>query len=56
MGWLKDKFGLSWQVAPEEIVELLGDPNNAAGQRAMKAMLGMGKLDIAALKAAAAGT
>ena len=54
-GWLKDKYGLSWQIAPEEIAQLLGDPNNEAGQRAMKAMLGMGKLDIAALKAAAAG-
>ena len=54
-GWLKDKYGLSWQIAPEEIVELLGDPNNAAGQRAMKAMLGMKKLDLAALEAAADG-
>jgi len=54
-GWLKDRYGLSWQVAPEEIAQLLGDPDNEAGQRAMKAMLGMGKLDIAALKAAAAG-
>jgi len=54
-GWLKDKYGLSWQIAPEEIAQLLGDPDNEAGQRAMKAMLGMGKLDIAALKAAAAG-
>jgi len=54
-GWLKDKYGLSWQIAPEEIAQLLGDPDNEAGQRAMKVMLGMGKLDIAALKAAAAG-
>ena len=54
-GWLKDRYGLSWQIAPEEIAQLLGDPDNEAGQRAMKAMLGMGKLDIAALKAAAAG-
>ena len=54
-GWLKDKFGLSWQVVPEGWADLLGDPDNAAGQRAMKAMLGMKKLDIAALKRAAAG-
>ena len=54
-GWLKDKFGLSWQVVPVGWADLLGDPDNPAGQRAMKAMLGMKKLDIAALKRAAAG-
>ena len=46
-GWLKDKYGLSWQVAPTSISELIRHPN------AMKAMMGMKKLDIAALKAAA---
>jgi len=46
-GWLKDKFGLSWQVVPRDIAELTKHPN------AMKAMMGMKKLDIAALKAAA---
>jgi predicted 3-demethylubiquinone-9 3-methyltransferase (glyoxalase superfamily) len=52
-GWLKDKFGLSWQVAPEGMVEVLNDPDPARGERAMKAMFGMRKLDVAALRAAA---
>ena len=52
-GWLKDKFGLSWQVAPEGMEELLSDPDQARAQRAMAAMLGMKKLDIAAIEAAA---
>jgi predicted 3-demethylubiquinone-9 3-methyltransferase (glyoxalase superfamily) len=52
-GWLKDKFGLSWQVIPEEMETLLTDPDQARAQRAMKAMLGMGKIDVAALYAAA---
>ena len=55
-GWLKDKYGLSWQISPEGMDEVLGDPSSEKGQRAMKAMLGMVKLDIAALRAAAAGT
>ena len=51
-GWLKDKFGLSWQIVPEGFVEIMnGDPVRA--QRAMKVMLGMKKLDVAALEAAA---
>ena len=54
-GWLKDKFGLSWQVAPEGMVEVLNDPDPARGERAMKAMLGMKKLDVTALRAAADG-
>ncbi|MEY2476568.1 MAG: hypothetical protein QOG87_1883 [Actinomycetota bacterium] len=54
-GWLKDKFGLSWQVCPEGMVELLNDPDQARGQRAMQAMFGMKKLDLAALQAAADG-
>ncbi|HZX54749.1 MAG TPA: VOC family protein [Ilumatobacteraceae bacterium] len=54
-GWLKDKFGLSWQIAPQRIAKLLGNPNDEGGQRAMKAMMSMQKLDIAALEAAAAG-
>lgn len=54
-GWLKDKFGLSWQVIPAVLDELLADPDPERAQRAMRAMLGMGKLDIAALKAAADG-
>ncbi|MBK5332421.1 MAG: VOC family protein [Ilumatobacteraceae bacterium] len=52
-GWLKDKYGLSWQVAPEGMDAMLGDPKDERGQRAMKAMLGMKKIDIAALQAAA---
>jgi predicted 3-demethylubiquinone-9 3-methyltransferase (glyoxalase superfamily) len=53
-GWLKDRFGLSWQVVPRRLVELLADPDQDRSQRAMKAMLGMKKLDVAALEAAAA--
>jgi predicted 3-demethylubiquinone-9 3-methyltransferase (glyoxalase superfamily) len=52
-GWLKDKFGLSWQVVPSGMEQLLNDPHDGRGQRAMKAMLGMKKIDIAALQAAA---
>ncbi|HET6856777.1 MAG TPA: VOC family protein [Streptomyces sp.] len=54
-GWVKDKYGLSWQVAPSGMTELLNDPDHSRGQRAMKAMLGMKKIDLAALKAAADG-
>ena len=54
-GWLKDRFGLSWQVCPAGMEEFLSDPNNERGQRAMKAMLGMKKLVIADLEAAADG-
>ena len=52
-GWLKDKYGLSWQVVPVGMNEMLNDPDQARGQRAMKAMLGMKKIDLAALHAAA---
>ncbi|MEW1720540.1 VOC family protein [Streptomyces sp. NPDC093109] len=52
-GWLKDRYGLSWQVVPDAMAELLGGPDQERAQRAMKAMLGMKKLDIAALRAAA---
>ncbi|MFD6435962.1 VOC family protein [Streptomyces venezuelae] len=55
-GWLKDKFGLSWQVVPTVLNELLTDPDTERAQRAMQAMLGMKKLDVAALRAAADGT
>ena len=51
-GWLKDKFGLSWQVVPTVLTELLQDKDAAKSQRVMKAMLQMGKIDIAALKQA----
>ena len=54
-GWLKDRFGLSWQIVPTRLGELLGDPDPARARRAMTAMLGMGKLDIAELEQAADG-
>ena len=54
-GWLKDRFGVSWQVVPARLGELLGDPDPERAQRAMQAMLGMRKLDVAALRAAADG-
>ncbi|HKE40201.1 MAG TPA: VOC family protein [Casimicrobiaceae bacterium] len=54
-GWLKDKFGLSWQVVPKMIDDLFRDSNSAGAQRAMTAMMQMKKLDIARLKAAKAG-
>lgn len=54
-GWLKDKYGLSWQVVPTIVGELFKDENSAKSQRAMEAMLRMKKLDIAELKKALAG-
>ncbi len=54
-GWLKDKYGLAWQIVPKRLVELLADPDRARAQRAMQAMMEMVKLDIAALEAAADG-
>ena len=52
-GWLKDRYGLSWQVCPAAMAELLNDPDPGRSQRAMKAMLKMKKIDLAALYAAA---
>jgi predicted 3-demethylubiquinone-9 3-methyltransferase (glyoxalase superfamily) len=54
-GWLKDKFGLSWQVVPTVLPQMLGDPDRAKADRVMKVMLGMKKFDIAALQQASAG-
>ena len=54
-GWLKDRYGLSWQVVPTGMEELFADPDPARAQRAMEVMLTMGKLDIAALRSAADG-
>jgi predicted 3-demethylubiquinone-9 3-methyltransferase (glyoxalase superfamily) len=51
-GWLKDKYGLSWQVTPTGMVEMLNSPNQEAAQRAMQAMLGMKKIDLAELQRA----
>jgi predicted 3-demethylubiquinone-9 3-methyltransferase (glyoxalase superfamily) len=51
-GWLKDRFGVSWQIVPRILAELLGDKDAAKAQRAMQAMLGMKKLDIAGLRRA----
>jgi len=51
-GWLKDKFGLSWQIVPPVLGELLGDADPAKAGRVMQAMLGMTKIDIAGLRAA----
>ena len=52
-GWLKDRYGFSWQVVPTALPELLGDPDPDRAQRAMKAMLGMRKIDIDGLRRAA---
>jgi predicted 3-demethylubiquinone-9 3-methyltransferase (glyoxalase superfamily) len=52
-GWLKDRYGLSWQIVPEGIIEMMNDPDKGRADRAMRAMLDMKKLDIAALQAAA---
>jgi predicted 3-demethylubiquinone-9 3-methyltransferase (glyoxalase superfamily) len=54
-GWLKDKYGLSWQIVPDRITELLGDPDRDRASRAMQAMLGMRKIDVAAMERAADG-
>jgi predicted 3-demethylubiquinone-9 3-methyltransferase (glyoxalase superfamily) len=54
-GWLKDRFGLSWQVVPDRLPSLLADPDPEKGRRAMAAMLQMKKIDIATLEKAAAG-
>lgn len=53
-GWLKDKYGLSWQIVPRRLTELLSNPDPAKAKRVMQAMLKMVKLDVAALEAAAA--
>ena len=53
-GWLKDKFGVSWQIVPKALIELLGDPDKEKAQRVMQAMLQMKKIEIAELERAAA--
>ncbi|TML62758.1 MAG: VOC family protein [Actinobacteria bacterium] len=53
-GWLKDKFGLSWQIVPTRLTELLEDPDREKSQRVMAAMMEMRKIDVDALERAAA--
>ena len=52
-GWLTDRFGLSWQIVPQQLLELMRQPDRDAAARVMSAMMAMVKLDIAALEAAA---
>ena len=54
-GWLKDRYGVSWQIVPTALVQYLGGSDRAGAQRAMQAMMQMVKLDIAALKSAYEG-
>ncbi|MEU5275469.1 VOC family protein [Streptomyces asoensis] len=54
-GWLKDRYGLSWQVVPDGLIEMIGDPDPVKATRTTKAMYAMGKLDIAALRKAYEG-
>ncbi len=55
-GWLKDRYGVSWQIVPTPMGELLSDPDPERAARAMEAMLGMSKLDLDAMRAAVEGT
>lgn len=54
-GWLRDRWGLSWQIVPKRLIELVRDPDRAKAKRVAEAMLKMVKLDIAGLEAAAKG-
>ena len=54
-GWLKDKYGLSWQIVPRALSEMLADPRSDKSERVMEALLRMKKLDLAALERAYAG-
>jgi predicted 3-demethylubiquinone-9 3-methyltransferase (glyoxalase superfamily) len=54
-GWLRDKYGLAWQITPSVLVELLADPDPVKSQRVMAAMMQMTKIDIAKLRAAYEG-
>jgi predicted 3-demethylubiquinone-9 3-methyltransferase (glyoxalase superfamily) len=53
--WCKDKFGVSWQIVPRVLLQAIADPDKAAAKRAMDAMMGMKKIDIAAIERARAG-
>jgi predicted 3-demethylubiquinone-9 3-methyltransferase (glyoxalase superfamily) len=54
-GWLKDRFGLSWQIVPRQLNEMLNDPDRDGSRRAMEAMLKMSKIDVAEMRRAFAG-
>jgi predicted 3-demethylubiquinone-9 3-methyltransferase (glyoxalase superfamily) len=54
-GWLKDRYGLSWQIVPTVLTQMMSDPDRAKAKRAADAMMGMVKLDIAGLQAAYSG-
>jgi predicted 3-demethylubiquinone-9 3-methyltransferase (glyoxalase superfamily) len=54
-GWVKDRYGLSWQIVPAEIGKMIADKNPARASRVLQAVMGMKKLDLAALKKAYAG-
>jgi predicted 3-demethylubiquinone-9 3-methyltransferase (glyoxalase superfamily) len=54
-GWLKDRYGVSWQVIPDGLIDMLGDPDQEKAKRTTEAMFEMRKLDIAALERAYAG-
>jgi predicted 3-demethylubiquinone-9 3-methyltransferase (glyoxalase superfamily) len=55
-GWLKDKFGLSWQIVPSRLIELVSDPDPQVSQAAMRAMMEMKKIDIAVIEDAASAS
>ncbi|GAA5151977.1 VOC family protein [Pseudonocardia eucalypti] len=55
-GWLRDRYGVCWQVGPAELIDMVTDPDPEKAARASRAMLGMVKLDLAALRAAHAGS
>ena len=55
-GWCKDRWGVSWQISPRMLLDAISGPDPAAAKRAYEAMLGMKKIDIAAIEAAQAGT
>jgi predicted 3-demethylubiquinone-9 3-methyltransferase (glyoxalase superfamily) len=54
-GWVKDRFGVSWQMVPRQLIRLIGDPDRARARRAFEAMTQMKRIDIAAIERAADG-
>ena len=54
-GWISDRFGLRWQITPQRLLDMMTSPDKAASKRAMEAMMGMVKIDIAALERAFSG-